>query len=76
MKTYLRHFSDAYESILTPTEFPRKCRQINEKFKAAEYRTIGLIAFVLFGNLFARGNGKVLKLRFLWLLQVDCQVVG
>ena len=71
MKKYLRYFSDAYESILTPTEFPRKCRPINEKFKASEYRTIGLIAFVLFGKLFAQGNGKILKFRFHWLLQVD-----
>ena len=72
---YLRSFSDSYESIRVPTEFPRKCRPPVEhivNFKANEYRTIAILAFVHFGNIFSGSNQpQVSKLRYFWLLQVS-----
>ena len=71
---YLCSFSDSYESIRVPTEFPRKCRPPVvhiANFKANEYRTIGIAGFVVFGSIFSGSNDRVVsQLRYFWLLQV------
>ena len=75
---YLRSFSDSYESIRVPTEFPRKCRPPIEhivNFKANEYRTIAIAGFVLFGRIFSGSNDShVSQLRYFWLLQVGLTI--
>ena len=72
---YLRTFSDSYECIRVPTEFPRKCRPPIvhiTNFKANEYRTIAISGFLLFGSIFSGSNDQqVSKLRYFWLLQVS-----
>ena len=70
MSRFVTSFSDVYESVRVPTEFPRKTRMANTTpdFKSSEWRNIALIGFVAMGDIFDSEN--VTRLRLLWLLTV------
>ena len=74
-------FSDRYQRIKVPAEFPRATRMLTASpdLKASEWRTIGIVAFVLLNEVFSvefpeRNLAKsrtLSKLRFFWLLTVS-----
>ena len=74
-------FSDRYQRIKVPSEFPRACRMLTASpdLKASEWRTIGIVAFVLLNEVFdvefpERNLAKsrmLSKLRYFWLLTVS-----
>lgn len=70
MSRFVTSFSDVYESLRVPTEFPRKTRMANATpdFKSSEWRTIAIVGFVAMDEIF--DSDKVTHLRFLWLLTV------
>ena len=70
-------FSDRYQRIKVPREFPRATRMLTASpdLKASEWRTIGILAFVLLNEVFDVDTERNLaksrmlsKLRFFWLL--------
>ena len=70
MSRYVASFSDLYEAVRVPTEFPRKTRMVNATpdLKSSEWRTIALIGFAAMDEIF--DSDRVTHLRFLWLLTV------
>ena len=70
MKKYFTHFSDGFEAMRVPTEFPRKTRTPMGSLKASEYRTVAVAGFVLFGDVFEGNRDRIVRLRRFWLLQV------
>ena len=78
MSRYVLRFSDGYEAIRLPTEFPRKARTVSEKpdWKASEWRNLVIIAFTVFDGVFdaqTEGNSRsswIADLRHFWLLTV------
>ena len=75
MKSYFTRFSNGFESIRLPTEFPRKTRTPIGNLKASEYRTIALIGFVLFGEIFDGNRDRIVRLRRFWLIQVAITIL-
>lgn len=79
MSRYVLRFSDRYEAIRLPTEFPRKARTVSEKpdWKASEWRNLVIIAFTVFDGVFdaqTEGNSRsswIADLRYFWLLTVS-----
>ena len=68
-KKKLAKFSEAYENVRLPREFPRKTRTINlADFKANEYRTLATVVFPLFFTLFDDDDDDIRRLRTYWLL--------
>ena len=70
MRSSFTRFSHGFEEISLPTEFPRRTRTPIGSLKASEYRTIALVGFVLFGNLFDGTRDRIVRLRRFWLIQV------
>ena len=70
MTRYMSLFCHGFEAIRVPTEFPRKTRAPIGNLKASEYRTIAIVGFVLFGDIFDSNREDIIKMRRLWLLQV------
>ena len=69
MQRYLDMFSEGYQKIKVPREFPRKTRCPNPAvLKASEWRTIAISGFVLFAEVFS--NPRQASNRYFWLLQV------
>ena len=69
MQHYLDMFSEGYQKIKVPREFPRKTRCPNPAvLKASEWRTIAIAGFVLFAEVFR--DAKQASNRYFWLLQV------
>ena len=75
-------FSDRYNKIKVPRQFPRKTRQISASadLKASEWRTIAIVAFVALNEVFdvdeddnSAKSKKISELRFFWLLMVGDQ---
>ena len=70
MQRYLDMFSEGYQKIKVPSEFPRRTRHPHPAvLKASEWRTISIAAFVLFAKVF--GDSKHAPKRYFWLLQVN-----
>ena len=73
MKVFLDMFSEGYQKIKVPSEFPRKTRCPNPTvLKASEWRTISVAGFVHFANIFR--DRKQARKRYFWLLQVPKNV--
>ena len=71
MERFLKHFCHDFEVMTLPSEFPRKARTPINNLKASEYRTIALVAFVLFSEVFAGRRERIVQLRRFWLIQVN-----
>ena len=81
MSSFMMEFSDRYQRIKVPTEFPRATRALTAAgdLKASEWRIIAIIGFVVLNDVFELDEGanensaksrKILQLRFFWLLMV------
>ena len=69
MKVFLDMFSEGYQKIKIPTEFPRKTRYPNPAvLKASEWRTISVAGFVHLATVFR--DPRQARKRYFWLLQV------
>ena len=69
MRRYLDMFSEGFQIIKVPSEFPRKTRCPNPAvLKASEWRTISIVGFVLFAKVFS--DARMAPFRYFWLLQV------
>ena len=81
MSSFMLDFSDRYQRIKVPSEFPRGTRALCAAgdLKASEWRIIAIIAFVALNDVFDQDDilddnsaksQKIRDLRFFWLLTV------
>ena len=79
MSSFMMDFSDRYQKIKVPSEFPRSTRPLFAAgdLKASEWRNIAIIGFVVLNEVFddvlddnSAKAKKIRDLRFFWLLTV------